>query len=345
MPGITVLTAGCCEDVPQRHVRQRPARRDERLQRARRAATCGEVLGREVDVAEVAFRPASVPVSVPVRLPSSNGTRAMTATSLRLAGGEQLVLGTLIEDVVDDLDRSRQPRASAFSTFAGSQRLTLMPNALDQPFVASALDRPLPAVVRPPTRRSRRGTAAGRASSTPRFCEALLGVLADVVGGETSPSGVSVLRRPLQVLRRDLGRDVERACRVPLERLAEQRSLRPVTVRPRRVEEVAAELDRAVERRARLARRRTRSTRPFPTCRSRSRRPASRSGQTYGSACLAYFAVPGQGGPVRMDSMITGRLPFRVMLCGVPRGTIASVPAVRFVSTVPIRWTPSPATM
>jgi len=42
--------------------------------------------------------------------------------------------------------------------------------------------------------------------------------------------------------------------------------------------------------------------------------------------------------------MITGLLPRRVIVCGVPFGMTASVPAVRLVSTPPMRCTPSPAT-
>ena len=82
--------------------------------------------------------------------------------------------------------------------------------------------------------------------------QALLGVLADVVGGKDVVERVLRPRRPLAVLRRDLGRDVEPLVRMPLQQLAEQPLAVPVAVGPRGVEEVAAELDRPVERRQRL---------------------------------------------------------------------------------------------
>jgi hypothetical protein len=49
-------------------------------------------------------------------VPSSNGTRAITATPSFAAGGKQLVLGSLVEDVVDHLhgvDQAGAQRAQA----------------------------------------------------------------------------------------------------------------------------------------------------------------------------------------------------------------------------------------
>ena len=90
-------------------------------------------------------------VSVPVRLPSSNGTRAMIATSSSRQTGNSSSSGVLVEDVVDDLHAVDEPGARArCSTLAGSQRLTLMPNARDELLSLQILDRALPAlVVRP----------------------------------------------------------------------------------------------------------------------------------------------------------------------------------------------------
>ena len=51
----------------------------------------------------------------------------MTATSFFAAGREQLVLGGLVEDVVDDLDRVDQAGLHGLEPFHGSQRLRLMP--------------------------------------------------------------------------------------------------------------------------------------------------------------------------------------------------------------------------
>ena len=85
-------------------------------------------------------------------------------------------------------------------------------------------------------------------ASTPRFSQAVLGVLADVIGRKHVVERVLGPRRPLAVLRRDLGRDVQLLVRVPLQQLAEQLLALALAVGPGRVEEIATELDRAVER-------------------------------------------------------------------------------------------------
>jgi len=70
-------------------------------------------------------------------VPSSKGTRAITATSLSRAGGKQFVFGILIEDVVDHLHRIDQARARRAHAFHGSQRLMLMPTARTLPLARS----------------------------------------------------------------------------------------------------------------------------------------------------------------------------------------------------------------
>ena len=71
---------------------------------------------------------------------------------------------------------------------------------------------------------------------------------------------------------------------MPLQRLAEQPLAVSVAVGPGGVEEVAAQLDGAVERRRTTPRRRCPSTRPCPTCRSRLRRPATPHARTVETA-------------------------------------------------------------
>ena len=117
MPGMTVLTAGCwrmCRsassgiDMPAGTTGRSLVDALERL---------AQVVGLEVDVAEVPVRPRRVRASAcPVRLPSSNGTRAITAMLRRWHSDEQLVLGRLVEDVVDDLDAVDQIGGRAPST-------------------------------------------------------------------------------------------------------------------------------------------------------------------------------------------------------------------------------------
>ena len=81
--------------------------------RASARSTREQVFRHEVGVPPVALRPATVLVSVPVSVPSSNGTRAMTATFSSRQSGEQLVLGRLVEDVVNHLHRVDQAGAQA----------------------------------------------------------------------------------------------------------------------------------------------------------------------------------------------------------------------------------------
>ena len=135
MPGITVLTAGCCRMCRSASSGIVMPCGTTGRSRSTRSSVGREVLGREVDVAEVS-RPASATprVSVPVRLPSSNGTRAMTAMSFSLAGGKELVLGVLIEHVVDDLHRVDEPGVERPQRrSSGCHRLMLMPIARTSP--------------------------------------------------------------------------------------------------------------------------------------------------------------------------------------------------------------------
>ena len=63
------------------------------------------------------------------------------------ARGKQLVLGVLIEDVVDDLHAVDEPGRSAFSPFVGSHRLRLTPTAFTSPSPLEVLDRTLPPII------------------------------------------------------------------------------------------------------------------------------------------------------------------------------------------------------
>ena len=167
----------------------------------------------------------------------------------------------------------------------------LMPNAANQLLVLQVVDRALPALVARPASLQTWNCCRSMHRDA-EVLEALLRVLADVVGAERrrraeptdapatcDSSAGSWWRRTGDVLW------------MPLQRLAEQPLAVAFAVRPGRVEEIAAELDRAIERCRRLAIVGSRSSRPCPTCRSRLRRPANPACQTIDSASADHNAA------------------------------------------------------
>ena len=136
-------------------------------------------------------------------------------------------------------------------TLDGSQRLTLMPNALMRLLPLQLLRRPLPAfVVCPRVAPHMKLLEIDCARAEIR--EALLGHLDDVVGGEDVGDRRVGAPGPFQVFRRNLRGGVQLPARVPLQRLAEQLLAASHAVGVRGIEEVAPELDRAIERSSRL---------------------------------------------------------------------------------------------
>ena len=83
--------------------------------------------------------------------------------------------------------------------------------------------------------------------------KAFLGHLDDVISGEDIGNRRVRAARPFQVLRRHLGRDIQPPVAVALQRGAQQLLAVAGSVRERGIEEGAPELDRAIERPARLA--------------------------------------------------------------------------------------------
>jgi hypothetical protein len=77
--------------------------------------------------------------------------------------------------------------------------------------------------------------------------QTFLGVLADVIGRIRIVDAVLRLARPLHVLGRDLGRDVSGRVTMRPQRLSEQGLALALAVGPRRVEEIAAERQGALE--------------------------------------------------------------------------------------------------
>ena len=198
MPGMTVLTRRVLEDVAQRQfaASSSPPAPTGRS-RSTRSSVVAKVLGLEVQVAEVA-RPASATraVSVPVRLPSSNGTRAMTAMLCCWQYGNSSSSGTLIEDVVDDLHGVDQTGRERPQHVVRLPAVDADADRATRSFVLQSVDAPAASAV----------SAAQSSLHTWNCCrsicrdadvlEALLGVFADVVGREHVVERVRRLRRP-----------------------------------------------------------------------------------------------------------------------------------------------------
>ena len=128
-----------------------------------------QILGLEVDVAEVPFRPRRVGRQRAGEAAFVERHARDHRDVLLAAGREQLVLGALIEEVVDDLDRVDEPgverpqdvrRLPAVDADADRAARVLLPSARRPPAASCR---------RSPRCRSRRGTAAGRRVETPRF--------------------------------------------------------------------------------------------------------------------------------------------------------------------------------
>ena len=86
-------------------------------------------------------------MSVPVRLPSSNGTRAMTAMSVRLAVGKQFVFRRLVEDVVDHLHAVDEAGLERAQDVRRLPAVHADADGAHEPLALQIVDGALPAVV------------------------------------------------------------------------------------------------------------------------------------------------------------------------------------------------------
>ena len=135
--------------------------------------------------------------------------------------------------------------------------------------------------------------------------QAGLGRLADVVGGKHVVERVARDARPFAVLRRDLRRDDELLVAMAGEHLAEQLLALAVAVGERGVEERAAERDRPLERRERLASsdpdQPPMPHRPYPT--SETGQPSRPKGRNFMGSSLTgreeHMRFPGSRFPVQ----------------------------------------------
>ena len=249
MPGMTVLTAGCCRMNRSASSGIHPGGTTGGAARPARASAPGSPDGNRC-------------CASPRRPGRCRGQRAGQAALVErhardhgdvvvAALRKELVLRRLVEDVVDDLHASMSPVSSARSTLAGCQRLMLIPIARTSP--SSFIRRPRAASASSSAQVSLQTWNCWRSIvETPRFAR-LFSVYSRMwSGGYTSSSGYPARAGHRRFFGGILVADVEPLCRVAFQQFAEQLLAVPVTVHPRRVEEVAAQLDGAVERGQRL---------------------------------------------------------------------------------------------
>ena len=251
-----------------------PGRQRRASARSTRVERRGELVAREVEVAPVALGPASCRgAACPVRLPSSNGTRAMTDDAELAADA-----GTARPP---DSDRRRcrrparcrrRPCASARQDVGRLPAVDADAERANQAFALEIVDRALPARRRRPTRRTTRGTAADRRTR-----------VRGSSGSSPSIAGCDRRRRRrrarssasaghFKLPRRDLRGDDEPLVAMTREHAAEQLLALALAVGERGVEERAAELDRRARAPPSTRRRSSRTSRPCPTNRNRPRR-------------------------------------------------------------------------
>ena len=170
-----------------------------------------------------------------------------------LAIREQLVFGSLVEDVVDDLHAVDKAASQCPQNVRRLAPVHADAERAHELLPLEIVHRPLPAViVRPCVAPDVKLLEVDRGDAKVR--EALLGVLANVIGRICVGGAILGFRRPLPVLWRDLGRNDGRmfggslARRTTAERFAEQLLAAAFAVHPRRVEEVAPESHRLIDR-------------------------------------------------------------------------------------------------
>ena len=258
-PESTVVTAGCdrtkrsavpASDAP--HAASFPAPDARPLERLLQVGRL------EVDVAEVALGPARLRRQVPVRLPSSKGTRAITPIPSTPAHVEQQVFRRPDRRCCRRPARCRSSVVSiALRTFSGSHRFTLMPNARILPVALQFLHRRLPAVVVGPA-----VVPDVKLLDVERLdaevLEAGVGVFDDVLVREDLAAPGWWPCPATRDLSAALGGGDQTLVGVAPQQLAEQPLAPPFTVGPRGIEEVAAQRDGAIERRRRIRHRPTR---------------------------------------------------------------------------------------
>ncbi len=200
----------------------------------------------------------------------------MTPMSCSRQIRKEFVFGILIEDVVDDLHRVDDSRGQGTQHVGGLPPVDADADRAHQSFFLQLRRRTLPpVVVGPRVAPDVKLLKIDRRDAD--VCEALLGVLADVVRRIDVIERVLGPCRPSSILRRDLRCRVQTFSRMSRQQFAEQLLAVSIAVRPRGVEEVAAQALPPGRASRETPHPRSRSSPPFPTCRTRFPRRAIQS--------------------------------------------------------------------
>jgi hypothetical protein len=168
-----------------------------------------------------------------------------------LCGGEQIVLGVLVEDVVDDLHGVDLARLERLQHVGRLPAVDADAEALDLPLALQIFRCPLPALVGGPRVVPDVQLLEVQALHA-EVLQALFRHLDDVAVGEDLTDRRVGGAGPLTILRRHLGGDVQPAPGVGAQRLRQQLLAVAFAIRISGVEEVHAAGNRLVQRRQRL---------------------------------------------------------------------------------------------
>jgi hypothetical protein len=135
------------ENEAERQLGERLSLRHERLQRLRVFDGLAERGRREIRVPEVAGRPAALGGQRPRQATFVEGDPGDDRRAQRPAGREQLVLGRLVEDVVDDLDGVDQSRPERPQDVGRLPPVHRDPHEPDEAVPPEPLERSLPSGV------------------------------------------------------------------------------------------------------------------------------------------------------------------------------------------------------
>src|SRR6516165_9594832 len=237
---------GVIEDEAESHFGHRRSGGNQRLEGVGTRHARAEIFRNEVGAAPVVGGPGSLE-----RKGSGEGAFVERYAGddgdiLRAAGGEELVFGVLVEDVVDDLHGVDEAGFDGADAVAGlpavhadadSADFAAGPKLLDGAngtlFIEPAV---FPGVVLDEVE-----------GSDADVRKTLFNVLKNVFGRVRDIQPELAARRPLAVFGRDLARHVELFVRMGSEGFAEQLFAVPVAVGPGGVEEIAAKSDGTVE--------------------------------------------------------------------------------------------------
>ena len=128
------------QDETQRHLRQRHAGRNQRLQGVHVRDDCLESLGPEMGVTPITFRPFTFQRQRAGQRTLVQGAPRNDGYIPGRAGGEKFVFGILIEKVVHDLHRVNQARLDSAHAVPGLPAIEAEAHGFEQPLSAQVVD-------------------------------------------------------------------------------------------------------------------------------------------------------------------------------------------------------------